>query len=246
MSAKKLVRKITMLLLITWMSTLTSTILSILSGEQYSFLRFLSFFVIPRNPSMTTTRWHALVSVCIYIYISVAAYLCTKYFRHYLVPLAIATYIYVYCCVLLGLPTFWYNSIFCFIVGALFAKYRENIFALCNTKYATILIITLITMYILLYLRQGKYPLSDVVPPIVFSLFLVVFLSRYTIYVPAFTWLNPITYDIYMWHTAFLYLLIPFSLWTISSFCAWVALSISSSYICHTVVTALLGHTPKG
>lgn len=142
-----------------------------------------------------------------YIFISIAAYLCTKYFRHYLVPLAIATCIYVYCCVLLGLPTFWYNSVFCFIVGALFAKYRENVFALCNTKYATILIITLITMYILLYLRQGKYPLSDVVPPIVFSLFLVVFLSRYTIYVPAFTWLNPITYDIYMWHTAFLYLL---------------------------------------
>lgn len=52
MSAKKLVRKITMLLLIPWMSTLTNTILSILSGEQYSFLRILSFFVIPRNPSM--------------------------------------------------------------------------------------------------------------------------------------------------------------------------------------------------
>lgn len=240
MSAKKLVCKIVMLLLITWISTLMSIILSITHGATYSLLQILSFLLIPRNPSLNPlpdgVHWFLLA----YIFISVATYICTKYFQQYLIMLTAITCIYMYSCIAMGFPSFWYNSILCFITGCFFAKYRQPIFSLCDTKLADIAIIALLSIYIALYIQQGKYPQSDIVPPVIFTMFLTVFLSRYTIHAPFISWINPLTYDIYMWHVTFFYLLMPLGLWNTSAFFAWSAIAIASSYICHTAVTALL------
>lgn len=114
------------------------------------------------------------------------------------------TIIYVIICILLGKGNWWYNCVYSFPLGMLFAKYNKEILDFYKRNYFLKLIISLTLFLTVMYLYIKGYVILQYVIPLLFVLFVTLVLIKVKLKSRIFLFLNNISFEMYLTHLVIL------------------------------------------
>ena len=160
--------------------------------------------------------------------------------RKGILVLICSMFIYIILCRLIGKGTWWYNTVFCFPLGAIFAIYKEKIFLFYKKfywfKFVVLLFIFLIFMY--LYIRGYHY--LQFIIPIIFVLLTAMMLVKVKLKSKFLLFINKISLEMYLIHliilqVAFYETIARSSVYLVLLFPIMIVISIVIKYICDYV-----------
>lgn len=109
-------------------------ILNFIRDDSFSIIAYLKTFVIGGLPGATSS-WYIIEQLLLYIAFWIAFSIKLKDIRINIALVSILTILILVIFKLLDYPGWWFSSIFAFVIGLIFANYKEKINKLLSSKY---------------------------------------------------------------------------------------------------------------
>lgn len=182
--------------------------------------------------------WYVRVQVLLYFLFLICFILIRQ--KYSAVFLCICSIITCLILKVIGLESFWYNTLLCFSLGIFIAEKKENIRNLlsCNGKmYLRLLVLSFLVFVCCFSLK--KYSVFDIIYPLAFCCFVTFFLFKFRLRSKVFSWLGSLSLELYLVHIIFVKYFIIDGFWNISlgfKYILIVLFSVVLSYLIHHVL----------
>jgi Acyltransferase family. len=149
------------------------------------------------------TTWYPKVQIALYIVFWIVMKASNKYGIAILFGL---TLIYCIIFIVFGLDEFWWNSILCFPLGVLVAKYKNAIINRLKKIKVYAVLIPILLFFVAVYALYvlGISRILGVPSALLLCGFLIVFLFRFNIRSKILEFIGNASFEIYLWHLVFL------------------------------------------
>ncbi len=151
------------------------------------------------------------------------------------------TILYIVLCNIMGKGSWWYNTVFCFPLGVIFAIYKEKIFLFYKKFYWFKFIVLLFMFLTVMYFYIQGYHYLQFIIPIIFVILTTMVLVKVKLESKFLLFINKISLEMYLLHlivlqVAFANLIPRSSLYLVMLFPIMIVISIvikhTSNYIC--------------
>lgn len=146
-------------------------------------------------------NWYLKVQVGAYIFY----WLVFNTKKYEVISLFVISIIFIYIMRKNGFPDFWWNSILCFPLGVMIARYKNKIVTILDKKYILALLIPLCLFFVMTFNMNIEISaIYGILSPILFCIMLIIFLSRYSVKSTILGFVGSISLEIYLWHLVFI------------------------------------------
>lgn len=237
-----ILNKIIRLYLIFFISNIIVTIINnIFLGTGYG-IKHIIISSLYGNFANGRELW--FVAAILFFYLSF--YIAFKFLKDKgsIISICIAPIIYIILCKFLGKGTWWYNTVFCFIVGVLASLYKDKVFNSLKEKYILNLALSIISFVVTMFLYTRGYNKLQFIIPIIFIYLVCVLLMKVDLKSKSMSFINKISLEMYLVHLVILQVafkdsIVRDSIYLVALFPVIILLSVVTKWVCDNTFNVL-------
>lgn len=174
--------------------------------EKITFSDIVKSFVI--GDPVADNSWY-IIAIIIFYFLFWVSFKFIKNQNAAIIVLVFLTFVYAFVCAIIGFNAHWFNSVFAFPLGIIWAKYRENILSFAGKKYLFLFLsswIAFAAFFAAKKLLSGADAVFGCFAAVFFVIAIMAVFMKVTLKNKILNFIGEISFELYMIHGLFVYL----------------------------------------